>query len=145
MLTLIELRSHDEAQRNASQRMDDIFRQAGEEERSISPDLCGDLIAKQKQAIKEEALKKIHNFFAPMVDRARTAAATREFYEPDAVRRRALRQVRSGALRRDHELGQPSERRIRAGDRERAGVPRSRSRPYTSMGIKVGFSLCQTR
>jgi hypothetical protein len=89
MLTLSDLQLQEEAQRNAYQRMDEIFRQAKAEQEEINRDLRGGLVTKMKQDIKREALERVREFFAPMGERAKTAAATREFYEPTAVLRRA--------------------------------------------------------
>jgi hypothetical protein len=89
MLTLGDLQEHEKAQSNALQQMESIFRQAGEDQDRISTDLRGDLIAERKLKIKTEAMDKIRVFFAPMAERAKTAAATREFFERSAVLRRA--------------------------------------------------------
>jgi hypothetical protein len=84
-----ELWALEEAQLNAYDQMKGVYRQAKADQDKISADLKADLVVQRKREITMKARETVREIYASMAPRAQIAQATRRFFEPNAVRRRA--------------------------------------------------------
>jgi hypothetical protein len=85
-----QLRQLGEAQARAYELLASTFEKAGKESKDLNSELRADLLTQRRRAIADTAMDKGREIHREMVERAKMAMLTREFYEPASVRQRAI-------------------------------------------------------